>query len=69
MLARSCPGRIETVWLLTALVRASVAIFVLQRVLNGTLDSGWLLVACADGSCAIVQGVGLKKGWLKHGAR
>jgi hypothetical protein len=64
-----CERRLETVWLLTALVRASVAIFVFQRVLAGTLDPGWLTVAFTDGACVLVQGVGLRKGWLKHGAR
>jgi hypothetical protein len=64
-----CLRRLEAVWLLTALVRASVAIFVFQRVLTGMLDPGWLTVAFVDGACVLVQGVGLRKGWLQYGAR
>lgn len=64
-----CQRRLETVWLLTALVRASVAIFVLQHVITGILDPGWLTVAFADGACVLIQGVGLRKGWLKNGVR
>jgi hypothetical protein len=68
MVLRTCQDRLETLWWLTALVRASVAIFVLQRVVVGTLDPGWLTVAFADGACVLMQGVGLWKGWLKYGA-
>jgi len=64
-----CQGRLETVWLLTAIARACVAIFVFQRVFGGMLDHGWLTVAFTDGSCVLIQGVGLRNGWLKHDAR
>jgi hypothetical protein len=69
MVLRACHGRLETVWLLTAIVRASVAIFVLQHVIIGMLDPGWLTVAFVDGACVLVQGVGLWKGWLHYEAR
>jgi hypothetical protein len=64
-----CQGRLETVWLLTAIVRAGVAIFVLQHVITGMLGPGWLTVAFVDGLCVLVQGVGLRKGWLQYGTR
>jgi len=61
-----CPARLETVWLLTAFARASVAVFVTGQVLVGTLESGWLTVAAADGACVLIQAVVLRKGWLAH---
>jgi hypothetical protein len=69
MVLRDCRERLETVWLITAFVRAAVAIFVFQRVLGGALDPDWLTVAFTDGACVFLQGVGLRKGWLKYGAR
>jgi len=60
--------RLETVWLLTAFARASVAVFVTQQVLIGNLDAGWLTVAAADGACVMIQAIGLRRGWLAHAA-
>ncbi len=42
-----CQGekaRLEMVWLLTAFTRSAVAIFVLQQVISGALEAGWLTV-------------------------
>jgi hypothetical protein len=69
MAFRSCLRSLETVWLLTAFVRLSVAVFLFQRILAGSLDAGWLAVGLFDGACVLIQGVGLRKGWLKHAAR
>lgn len=57
-------ARIETVWLLTAMIRASVAIFLLAAVLNGSLAPGWLAIAVFDGICVLIQARGLRRGWL-----
>jgi hypothetical protein len=59
-------GRVEMVWLLTAITRGAVAIFVAQRVLAGTLEAGWLTVAISDGTCLVIQAIGLRKRWLAH---
>jgi hypothetical protein len=56
--------RLETVWLLTALIRASVAIFLLVAVLNRILAAGWLTIALFDGVCVAIQASGLRRGWL-----
>jgi hypothetical protein len=56
--------RLETVWLLTAVTRGLVAAFVFVSVLASTLAAGWLTVAISDGVLALVQAIGLKKGWL-----
>jgi hypothetical protein len=68
LLVRRSSGvqRLETVWLLTAIIRSSVAIFVLAAVLNGTLAPGWISIAIFDGICVFIQARGLRRGWLSH---
>jgi hypothetical protein len=58
--------RLETVWLLTAFARASVAVFIVAALVAHTLETGWLTIAVFDGACVIFQGIGLRKGWLRH---
>ncbi|MGA8087803.1 MAG: hypothetical protein WCA10_10875 [Terracidiphilus sp.] len=58
--------RLEAVWLLTAIIRSSVAIFVVAAVLNGTLALGWITIAIFDGICVCIQARGLRRGWLSH---
>jgi hypothetical protein len=57
-------ARLEAVWLLTAIIRSSVAIFVIAAVLNGSLVPGWLAIAGFDGVCVLIQARGLCRGWL-----
>jgi hypothetical protein len=56
--------KLEVVWLLTALTRGLVAIFVIEKVVSDTLEPGWLTVAATDGLFAAVQFFGLMRGWL-----
>ena len=58
--------KLEVVWLLTAITRALVAVFVLTKVVSGTLEAGWITVAMTDALFASIQAVGLAKGWLRH---
>lgn len=58
--------KLEVVWLLTAVTRALVALFVLSQIFSGTLESGWVTVAITDALFASVQAIGLAKGWLRH---
>jgi hypothetical protein len=58
--------RLEVVWLLTALSRAAVAIYVGKSVLTGTLEPAWLSVAGFDGLCALIQCVGLQRKWIAN---
>jgi hypothetical protein len=69
MIRRGSPCRLEVVWLLTAIIRASVAIFVITQILTHTLEVGWITVAFTDGSCVLIQAMGLRRGWLAHVAR
>ena len=66
---RGSPCKLEVVWLLTAVTRASVAIFLVAQILGHTLEAGWITVAITDGSCVLIQAIGLRKGWLAHVAR
>jgi hypothetical protein len=59
-----CPTKLRTLWLLTALTRASVAIFVTANVLTGALPAAWMTVAITDAACVLIQAIGLRKGWL-----
>lgn len=61
--------QLATVWLLTALMRASVAVFVTQQVLAGTLAAAWLPVAAFDGACVLIQALGLYKDWVAYAAQ
>jgi hypothetical protein len=56
--------QLETVWLLTALSRGSVALFVLAQIAMHALPAGWLTVALTDGACVVIQAIGLSQGWL-----
>ena len=56
--------RLQTVWLVTAIIRASVATFVVTAILTGSLVSGWLTIAIFDGLCALIQVYGLRQGWF-----
>lgn len=69
LVRRGSPCKVEVVWLLTAITRASVAIFVVVQILAHTLEAGWLTVALSDGVCALIQAIGLRKGWLANVAR
>jgi hypothetical protein len=66
---RKSPFKVEVVWLLTAITRASVAIFIVNQILAHSLEAGWLTVAATDGACVLIQAIGLRKGWLANAAR
>ena len=61
--------KLEVVWLLTAITRGAVALFVMTKVLEGSLESGWITVALSDGAFALLQTVGLARGWLNDVAK
>ena len=62
-------AQIRLLWLLTAILRSSVAIFIFIQVLSRTLEVGWITVAIFDGVCALIQANGLRKGWLVDAAK
>ena len=54
MMRRASRCKLEVVWLLTAITRASVAIFVITGILAQSLEPGWLTVAITDGDAEIL---------------
>ena len=58
--------KLEVVWLLTAITRGLVAIFVVVKVASAALEPGWSTVALTDGAFAIFQFFGLTIGWLHN---
>lgn len=65
---RHMAKKLEMVWLLTGVTRASVAIFVCVQVAVGGLEFGWLTVAVVDGACVVIQAIGLRRGWIANAA-
>jgi hypothetical protein len=57
-------AKLEVIWLLTAITRGLVAIFIVSKVATGALETEWITVALSDGSLALLQIIGLARGWL-----
>jgi hypothetical protein len=53
----------ETVWQITSMVRAVVAVFVTIKVCTGVLEARWMCVAFTDAAVALVQWIGIKRKW------
>lgn len=66
LLVRRTSGfpRLEAVWVTTAMIRSSVAIFIVAAVVSSSLSPKWLTIAIFDGICALIQARGLRRGWL-----
>ena len=62
-------AKLEVVWLLTAITRATVALFVITKVATDALPAGWITVALSDGAFALLQFIGLTRGWLSDEAK
>lgn len=54
----------RTQWLLTALFRTAIAIFVIAQVTIHAMQPAWLGVALTDATFAVIQWVGLRKDWI-----
>jgi hypothetical protein len=55
-----------TQWKLTALIRTLVALFIVWQVATTAIEIKWISVAFSDGIFAIIQWIGLRKGWLER---
>lgn len=64
-LALGKPAHGEAVWIFTALIRSLVAVFLVVRIVNGSLAPAWAAVAVSDAVVALVQIVVLRAGWWK----
>ena len=65
---RTDRAKLEVVWLLTAITRGVVALFIVMKIAAGTLEAGWAIVAVTDGAFTAIQATGLLKGWLVDAA-
>lgn len=64
-LARAVRGTCwRTQWLLTAMFRTAVALFVIGQVAIHAMQPAWLAVALNDATFAAIQWVGLRKDWI-----
>ena len=61
-------AQLEMVWLLTAFTRTSVALFLIEQIVVGHLAVEWLTIAAFDGSCVLIQAIGLHEDWLAYAA-
>jgi hypothetical protein len=59
-------GRAEAVWVFTSLVRIMVAVFLMVRILDGSLQRAWALVALSDAVVALIQIAILRAGWWRE---
>lgn len=56
--------RVEVVWVLTAIARGAVAIYLTKAILFGQLEPVWCMVASFDAACVVFQAFGLRSRWL-----
>ncbi|ACO33450.1 MULTISPECIES: hypothetical protein [Acidobacterium] len=54
----------RTQWMITALIRSGIAIFLIAQVATGTIEIAWITVAMTDGLYALIQWIGLQKNWI-----
>jgi hypothetical protein len=59
--------RLRFAWELTILFRLAAGGFVAMQILSGALPWAWASVPAADGFWALIQGIGLRAGWLNEG--
>jgi len=53
-----------TQWMITALIRTLVALFIVWQVACAAIEFRWISVALTDAAFALIQWTGLAKGWL-----
>jgi hypothetical protein len=53
-------------WRITALIRTLVAVFILWQIATAAIQGHWITVALSDGAFAMIQWIGLDKGWLER---
>lgn len=68
-LALGSRPRGEAVWMFTSMARLLVAVYLTSRILGGSMDRAWALVAVSDATVALVQMALLRAGWWKEARR
>lgn len=54
----------RTQWMVTALIRAAVAVFIFVQMTTGAMQPAWIAVALTDGLYALLQIMGLRRNWI-----
>ncbi len=54
----------RTQWMLTALIRSLVALFLFVEIIAGSMEPAWATVALTDSALAAIQWIGLARKWL-----
>jgi vacuolar-type H+-ATPase subunit I/STV1 len=54
----------RTQWMITALIRSGVAVFILAQIATGVMQIAWITVAFTDGLYALIQWIGLRRNWI-----
>ena len=58
-------ARWRAVWLVTAIIRTLVAVFLAWQILGGRMEAGWSVVLATDLILGLLQFAGLKLEWLE----
>jgi len=66
MYRRVCVERMETVWLLTAIMRTGTAVLIGEHGAAGNLGRAWLIFALCNVVPVLIQGIGLHNCWLER---
>lgn len=59
----------ESQWQCTAIIRACIAIFLTIEIASSRMELAWGIVAVSDGALALIQWIGLHRGWLRSANR
>jgi len=55
---------LRTQWMITALIRSGVAVFILAQIATGVMQIAWITVGFTDGLYALIQWIGLRRNWI-----
>ena len=55
----------ESQWRCTGIIRGCVACFLFLELGSGRMEPAWSLVAFSDAALALLQAIGLHRGWLR----
>lgn len=54
----------RTQWMITALIRSAIAIFILAKIATDNMSIVWMAVVLTDGFYASIQWIGLRRNWI-----
>ena len=63
------PAEWESQWRCTAIIRSCIALFLFAEIATTHMQPAWSLVALSDAALALIQWIGLHRGWLRSVSR